>query len=209
MSTEQNPPSSITLVLASQSARRLELLQQVGIEPLCLPVDADETPLNDESAKALVERLARLKATTCAQQLFKLKGFSNETPYVILGADTVIELDGLILGKPRDEEHAIRMLQSLSDREHQVHSGVCVHEVHTGCVRSIVVSTKVRFARLSAVTARRYWLTGEPVDKAGSYAIQGIGAQFVVHLSGSYSNVVGLPLFETIELLQHAGISYL
>ncbi|MFK7891375.1 MAG: nucleoside triphosphate pyrophosphatase [Granulosicoccus sp.] len=196
-----------TLVLASQSVRRLELLRQLGLQPVCQPVDVDEEMLEVESAQALVARLAKLKARTGAQQLFTTQGFNADNPCVILGADTVVELDGVILGKPTGEAHALNMLRSLSGREHNVHSGVCILDADTQEEHAAVVTTGVRFTAISAQTALRYWHTGEPADKAGSYAIQGIGAQFVVHVTGSYSNVVGLPLFETSELLTLAGIT--
>jgi len=196
------------LLLASQSPQRLELLRQIGFAPCCLPADVDETPLPDELPPKLVVRLACLKAGACAD----LPGFSRlSSPGrqdVIVAADTVVDLDRQILGKPRDERHALEMLRQLSGREHLVHSGVCVQEADTGNQRSVLVTTAVRFASMTPQAARLYWRTGEPVGKAGSYAIQGVGAQFVVHLSGSYSNVVGLPLYETTQLLAQTGFTY-
>lgn len=197
------------LVLASQSPQRLELLRQVGFEPFCLPADIDEQPLNSEAPEDLVLRLACAKACACAEmpEFSKLRGSGPKR--VILAADTVIDLNGQIMGKPRNEEHALDMLQRLSGREHRVHSGVCVQELGGSVQHTAVVTTNVRFATVTRQMARRYWRSGEPQGKAGSYAIQGIGAQFVVQLSGSYSNVVGLPLYETTQLLARTGLSSL
>jgi len=172
------------LVLASQSQQRRMLLQQIGFDPVCLPADVDESMDRGESAEQ-----------ACSHSYV-----------VVLAADTVIELDDQVLGKPGDEEEAVNMLLQLSGRMHQVHSGVAVHNVTTGKSRHVQVTTVVQFATLSESTARRYWNTGEPAGKAGAYAIQGVGAQFVVHLSGSYSNVVGLPLYESVQLLDGAEL---
>lgn len=202
----EKPYQPERIVLASQSARRLELLQQIGIEPVCLPVSADESALEKETATELVERLAILKAHTCSKASEFLALRSAGECYLLIGADTVIDLDGQILGKPENEEHGIDMLQRLSDREHVVRSGVCVLRDHDQTSQTVVVSTRVRFGQLSEAQCRQYWSTGEPLGKAGAYAIQGRGAQFVQNLSGSYSNVVGLPLFETSELLRQCGL---
>ncbi|MFK7995743.1 MAG: nucleoside triphosphate pyrophosphatase [Granulosicoccus sp.] len=204
--SDENAP---VLVLASQSPRRLELLKQIGFTPQCLPADVDETPLDNETPNELVMRLASLKASACIDK----PGFSSlirpDGKTVILAADTVIDLDGQLLGKPTDEAHALDMLQQLSGREHLVHSGVCVLEADTGKRRAALVTTSVQFTTLTRQVAQRYWRTGEPLGKSGSYAIQGTGAQFVVQLSGSYSNVVGLPLYETTQLLARSGLSSL
>lgn len=196
------------LILASQSPRRRQLLQQLGFEPFCLASDVDETPIPDEKPQTLVLRLARAKAVACAARadLDQHAGGAHLSR-IILAADTVIDLQGQVLGKPQSELEGIGMLMALSDREHQVHTGVCVLCADTDVVHSMVVSTQVSFCKISVETARKYWISGEPEGKAGSYAIQGLGAQFVVHLSGSYSNVVGLPLFETSELLEQVGLT--
>ena len=193
--------AGISLILASASPRRLQLLQQFGHDPLCVPVDVD------------VQRLARRKAECCLQHHAHLHGVPDSGDLLVLGADTVIDLDGEVLGKPRDREQALEMLQRLSEREHAVVSGVCLLRA-TGpgldnlqSCDSLCVRTVLRFGPVSAEQAAAYWETGEPVDKAGAYAIQGRGAQFVAHLSGSYSNVVGLPLYETQSLLQQAGLA--
>ena len=192
-------------MLASQSPRRLQLLRQLGLDPICLPIDIDETALPEETAKQLVHRLARLKAQAGqAHPDFSTLSDSVNLP-VVLAADTVVELDGEILAKPVDESHGVWMLQRLSDREHHVISGVCVAKP-SGEPNAIMVSTTVKFSTITPEIARRYWHSGEPQGKAGGYAIQGIGAQFVESIVGSYSNVVGLPLFETSRLLESAGI---
>lgn len=198
-----------TLVLASTSPRRLSLLRQLGFSPLVVPVDIAETVKSEESAQDLVLRLARSKADACHRELSTsaLTDISGST--VVLGADTVIELDGEILGKPVDKAHALSMLAQLSGREHRVLTGVCVLQLDGSPSQTIAVSTRVEFATITPDIALSYWNSGEPQGKAGAYAIQGIGAQFVVHLSGSYSNVVGLPLFETSELLKSVGLTAL
>lgn len=185
------------LYLASGSPRRRELLTQIGVPFSVVSAPIDETPLPDESAPAYVERLARAKA---AAGLACLEG-----PAVVLGADTAVVLDGRILGKPENREDALAMLADLSGREHQVLTAVALSDGQR--VHSLCVTSKVRFRAISAEEAQRYWASGEPADKAGGYAIQGLGAVFVTGLSGSYSAVVGLPLSEMAELLGQFGIA--
>ena len=198
--------SGKTLVLASQSPRRLQLLQQLGFDPVCLPADVDESRLENEPAEQMIIRLSHLKAEAC-QQLHNFQALSEGGGSLyILAADTVIELDGEVLGKPADENEGLSMLLRLSNREHRVLSGVCLH-TPSGKPQSLLVSTSVKFTTIDAQIARRYWASGEPQGKAGCYAIQGIGAKFVEHIEGSYSNVVGLPLFETSRLLESAGFT--
>jgi septum formation protein len=185
------------LYLASGSPRRRELLIQIGVPFTVVSAPIDESPLPDESAPAYVERLARAKA--CA-------GLACvEGPAVVLGADTAVVLDGRILGKPENREDALAMLADLSGREHQVLTAVALSDGLRA--QSLCVTSNVRFRAISADEAQRYWASGEPVDKAGGYAIQGLGAVFVTGLSGSYSAVVGLPLSETAELLGTFGIA--
>ncbi|MNM23963.1 septum formation inhibitor Maf [Pseudomonas putida] len=185
------------LYLASGSPRRRELLTQIGVPFIVISAPIDESPLPSESAPAYVERLARAKA---AAGLARVDG-----PAVVLGADTAVVLDGRILGKPENREDALAMLADLSGREHQVLTAVALDDgqrVHSFCVTSTV-----RFRAISTDEAQRYWASGEPVDKAGGYAVQGLGAVFVTGLSGSYSAVVGLPLCETADLLGQFGIA--
>ncbi|MFK3818430.1 Maf family protein [Pseudomonas sp. NPDC089407] len=185
------------LYLASGSPRRRELLTQIGVPFSVVSAPIDETPLPGESAPAYVERLARAKA---AAGLASLAGSA-----VVLGADTAVVLDGRILGKPENREDALAMLADLSGREHQVLTAVALDDGQR--VLSLCVTSKVSFRAISADEAQRYWASGEPADKAGSYAIQGLGAVFVTGLVGSYSAVVGLPLSETADLLGQFGIA--
>ncbi|CAK9891117.1 MULTISPECIES: Maf family protein [Pseudomonas] len=188
------------LYLASGSPRRRELLTQIGIPFTSLSAEIDETPLPAEAAAAYVERLAREKA--CAGLASLPQG--GDSPVAVLGADTAVVLEGRILGKPQNREDALAMLAALSGREHQVLTAVAVAD-HQRCL-SVNVSSRVLFRPVSAEEAEAYWASGEPADKAGSYAIQGLGAVFVQRLEGSYSAVVGLPLNETAELLGQFGI---
>jgi septum formation protein len=121
---------------------------------------------------------------------------------LIIGADTTIDLDNSSLGKPSGEFEAIDMLHRLAEREHLVHTGICVLDASTGGAETGLVTTIVRFGAISEAHAKRDWASGEPMGKAGAYGIQGLGAQFVTHLSGSYSNVVGMPLYETLQLVE-------
>jgi septum formation protein len=175
------------LILASQSPRRSEILRQAGISFIVRPANVDESLLPAESPKAYVQRVAQLKAAA----------IEAGPADVVLGADTVVVIDGKILGKPRDHTDALRMLETLSGREHEVLTGVCLHRgTHT-----IVdlAATRVWFLPLALKDLEEYVSTGEPMDKAGAYAIQGLASKFVQRIDGSYSNVVGLP----IELVRH------
>ena len=185
------------LYLASGSPRRRELLTQIGVPFTVTSAPIDETPLPGERAEAYVERLALAKAEA---GLANLAG-----PAVVLGADTAVVLDGRILGKPENREHALAMLAELAGREHQVLTAVALSDGSRS--QSLCVGSNVRFRPISAVEAQRYWDSGEPADKAGGYAIQGLGAVFVTGLQGSYSAVVGLPLSETADLLAQFGIA--
>lgn len=185
------------LYLASGSPRRRELLTQIGVLFTALSAQIDETPFPDEQPRAHVERLARGKAEAGLAQL-------SDGEACVLGADTAVVLDGRILGKPVDEADALAMLAALSGREHEVLTAVAVAN-RQGC-QALTVSSRVRFRPIQLHEAQTYWASGEPQDKAGSYAIQGLAAIFVEALQGSYSAVVGLPLCETAELLGRFGI---
>ncbi|WP_293267074.1 Maf family protein [Neptunomonas sp.] len=185
------------LILASASPRRKELLVQIGVEFKQCSVDIDESVLPNELPENYVRRLACEKS---------LAGFQrNVQPGAVLGADTTVVVDGLILGKPSSEEQLVEMLQQLSGRTHQVMTGIAL--TNDGFTNSQVVVTHVTFKKLDTELCRRYWQTKEPCDKAGGYGIQGYGAIFVDKIEGSYSNVVGLPLAETSELLEKIGIN--
>lgn len=186
------------LFLASASPRRRELLTQIGVPFSVLASSVDESVVPGEVPEHYVERLALAKAQAGLAQL------GGQPDAVVLGADTSVVLDGQILGKPADREEALQMLRALSDREHQVLTAVAlVSATHSA---SRVVSSYVRFSAISQAQMQAYWNTGEPCDKAGGYAIQGLGAIFVREVRGSYSAVVGLPLCDTAELLAAANI---
>ncbi len=182
------------LCLASASPRRQALLASIGVSTCVMPSDIDETPLAGESPEAYVERLAIAKAQAGVPK----------TSLPVLGSDTSVVIDGQILGKPVDERDAAVMLRALSGRYHQVLTAVAV----TGSqgVLSCCVTTLVKMRAISQQEVADYWLTGEPVDKAGGYAIQGLAAVFVEQIQGSHSAVVGLPLYETTRLLRQQGV---
>jgi len=170
------------------------------------PAEIDETPLDGESPEGYVLRLAEEKALRSATvgRGEPIQG-DPDGREVVLAADTTVVLDGAILGKPEDRADARRMLERLSGRDHEVLTGVAVCDLHRGFRRTAVESTRVRFAELEPEEVEWYVGTGEPLDKAGAYAVQGVGALFVDRLEGSYSNVVGLPLPTTYRLLLQAG----
>jgi septum formation protein len=180
------------IVLASASPRRRELLQQLGVPHEVLTVDVDESPLPGEWAQQLVTRLALAKARE------GLRRDGGARP--VLGSDTVVVVDHVVFGKPQDQADALRMLATLSGRTHQVLTAVAI-ATSTG-VTEALSRTDVTMRPIASDEAAAYWETGEPQGKAGSYAIQGRGAAFIEHISGSYSGVMGLPLFETAQLLQ-------
>lgn len=187
-----------TLYLASGSPRRRELLTQIGVPFQILSAPIDEAVLPGESAEAYVQRLAQAKAAA------GLATLSTPSNAVVLGADTAVVLDGQILGKPVDRADALAMLQLLSGREHQVLTAVALNDGQRS--RVCLVSSDVSLRPVSADEAQAYWASGEPQDKAGGYAIQGLAAIFVNGMRGSYSAVVGLPLCETAALLSEFGI---
>jgi len=183
------------MILASQSPRRRELLEQIGAHFSIEAADIDETPLADEGAVAYVERMALEKARVIAAR------YPGE---VVLGSDTSVIWCDRILGKPANNQDAEETLRGLSGQTHEVLSAVAV--VDDNRERVISVATQVRFRDLSDDEIRAYVATGEPADKAGSYGIQGKGAILVASIHGSYSNVVGLPLTETAELLKEFDV---
>jgi len=188
------------IYLASSSPRRKELLQQMGVLFKVVPQYADESHINGESSETYVSRLALEKAK---DGLFRQK--NQQIP--VLGSDTAVILNGKILGKPENKQHAIEMLLSLSDQTHQVISAVAL--VNQDKQEQILSISEVSFTKLSRTMCEQYWQTGEPADKAGSYGIQGLGALFVRNINGSYSGVMGLPIFETQLLLKKFSIKLL
>ena len=184
------------LILASQSPRRAELLNQIGVAFSQYSVDINETVHNDEVPEDYVQRMAREKSSV---------GFErNGSNQMVLGADTIVVANNTILGKPKNETDSQRMLSLLSGTTHQVFTAVSVTSPKQQ--KTILIETQVCFGALSTLQMQNYWQTGEPQDKAGSYGIQGLGGQFVKHINGSYSAVVGLPLFQTRMLLIEFGI---
>ena len=186
--------------LASSSPRRRALLEQIGVRYELVSAPVDESAHPGEAAETFVLRLALAKARAGR---VALSGRPDGLGRPVLGADTAVVVDGEILGKPRDREHGLAMLRRLSDRSHWVLSAVAMVGEHEATRLS---ASRVTFRRLTEVECVAYWFTGEPRDKAGAYAIQGRGALFVSHLEGSYSGVMGLPLYETAELLHGTGI---
>jgi septum formation protein len=204
---EQKPQ----VYLASTSPRRRQLLAQIGVTFQPISVSVDETPLPQESPKDYVARLALTKARSGKAVLIHDGQNADNSlqlhPTIpVLGADTCVLLDDKILGKPCNRDHGLAMVASLSGREHWVLSAVAM-VANQEVVR--VQESRVRFRPLSLHECQAYWDTGEPLDKAGGYGIQGRAAAFITELCGSYSGVMGLPLFETTELLKLYGISVL
>lgn len=185
------------ICLASNSPRRRELLSQIGVAHIVMAADIDETVLPGELPHAYVVRLAREKALAIHRTGQRLP---------VLAADTTVVVDGRVFGKPQDRSDAIAMLLELAGRTHEVLTAVALANAEG--VSERLSASAVRFRKISSEECAAYWETGEPRDKAGGYAIQGLGAVFVESLTGSYSGVMGLPLFETGELLQAAGIQY-
>jgi septum formation protein len=183
--------------LASVSPRRRELLTQIGVPHKVLAAHIDETAYPGEIPRDYVMRMARQKA---------LAVLDRGEALPVLAADTTVVLDEVIYGKPRNRDEGVAMLQRLSDRTHEVMTAVAVAEPRGVALRLNVSS--VRFRKLTLEECNAYWETGEPHDKAGGYAVQGAAAVFIESLSGSYSGVMGLPLFETAELLRAAGVTY-
>lgn len=184
------------LILASASPRRTEILRQIGVRHQVVPANIDETPRHHESAIDYVKRMAIEKT----QYVISLVSDNK----LVLGADTCVACDSNIFGKPRDQDDAMKMLHALSGKSHQVHTAVALgHKKECSVIMS---TTDVIFRKLSEQECLSYWQTGEPQDKAGSYAIQGYGAVFVESIKGSYSGVVGLPIEQTSLLLQRFGV---
>jgi len=189
-----NPP----LILASSSPRRRELLDQIQVSYKALPVNIDESLIPGEPAEQLVKRLATEKAEA---------GYEKNPHCIVLGSDTIVVIGSTILGKPENKTQGIEMLSLLSGNTHYVMTAVAVHSSHyKACITSV---SEVEFVELTTQQIEAYWETGEPEDKAGAYGVQGIAAQFIKKINGSYSGIMGLPLFETAQLLEKSGIKTL
>ncbi len=184
------------IILASASPRRKELLERCGLSFRVLTAGVDEEPLPAEAPEAMVRRLAASKAAA----------ISSSFPHAwVIGADTTVVLNGEVLGKPRDAEDAARMLGAMQAGEHEVWGGIAVQHGARGLAREAACVTRVRFAPLAMHEIALYIASGEPMDKAGAYAIQGRGMQFVQSISGSYSNVVGLDVVVLLQMLRSMG----
>lgn len=188
------------MILASQSPRRISLMREAGFDVRVIPADIDESMLENETPAALVERLARLKATRAARK-------DAEPGELVVAADTVVALDGTVLGKPVDEQDAERMLARLSGKTHEVATGVCIARGGApDTAESFVSTTRVTFYPLTESEIRAYVTTGEPMDKAGSYGIQGIGGRLLVKgIEGDFYTVVGLPIAQVVRRLRAFG----
>jgi len=185
------------IILASSSPRRSELLSQAGIPFTVMPGEVDEEKAElSGTPEQKTEQLAYLKAMDVAKKVQK---------GLVLGADTIVVCDGEIFGKPADEEDAVRMLESLSGREHLVITGIALADAESGKVAIGHETTKVKFSPITSENIKAYIRTGEPFGKAGAYAVQGRGALFVEGIDGCYSNVVGLPLFRLGKVLCEFG----
>jgi septum formation protein len=191
------------IYLASRSPRRGELLRQIGVDFEVLPSDVDESVLPDEAPEHYVLRLAREKALVCARRLA-----AGDVPiYPVLAADTTVCADGMILGKPEHDDDAAAMLRRMSDRWHTVHTAVALAAGDR--IETLLSSTQVEVSPLSEADIAAYIASGEPRDKAGAYGIQGLAGAFIRRIEGSYSGVMGLPLFETVQLLKKFGLRVL
>lgn len=186
------------LYLASKSPRRRELLAQLGLVFECIEGSVDESVLDGETPQDYVLRLAKAKAVSGQDNLV----VPSQIP--ILGSDTSVVIDNQILGKPRDEQEAVAMLARLSGHSHMVYTAVAIK--HNRDIKSVCCATKVFFAAMTASQINSYVATGEPMDKAGAYGIQGLGGRYIKKIEGSYTSVVGLPLYETSMLLTECGV---
>jgi septum formation protein len=187
------------ILLASASARRSQLLDQIGVRHRVVPADIDETPIAGEPPADYVTRLAAAKAQAVAGR----QGSAPQCP--VLAADTTVALDGRLFGKPGSEDDCVDMLMALAGRTHEVFTALALWS--GGGLSQALNRSAVTFRAISEAECRRYWASGEPAGKAGAYAIQGLGAVFVARLEGSFSGVMGLPLFEAAALLDAAGVS--
>ena len=212
---------AVQLVLASQSPRRKELLERIGFTVRTIPADVDEDPVEGESPTEFVKRLARDKVLAVVERLHATTshladGASPQSTGIlasqkdaqirwVVGVDTVVVLDDDLLGKPQDPDHAFDMLQRLSGRKHKVITGFCIFDLKKNKEGIQAVVSTVRFKRLTRPEIEKYLAAGESMDKAGAYAVQGIGAYLIDSIQGSYTNVVGLPLCQTMEMLEEMG----
>lgn len=191
-----NNQSEHDIILASTSPRRLALLQQLGWNPLVIPVGIDESVVAGELATDYCLRMAKEKSIQAQ--------LNTQSSLPIVTADTIVVADGIILGKPGDTAEASLTLAQLSGRAHQVYSAVCVY--HAGKILTELSANQVKMSEISTAQISAYVATGDPMDKAGAYGIQGHAAMWIENIQGSYSSIMGLPLFETAALLSKLGI---
>ncbi|MCK5394356.1 MAG: septum formation inhibitor Maf [Gammaproteobacteria bacterium] len=189
---------SAQIILASASPRRFELLEQIGVRAFVQSVDIDESQKQDEPVMTYVQRLAMEKAQIGFETI------ENGQKLPVLGSDTIVVIDEVVLGKPRNRQQAKNMLQLLSGKKHTVHTSVAIVTYKEKLIATS--STQVQFKVLDEQEIDSYLATGEADDKAGSYAIQGGAAQFISNINGSFSGVMGLPLYETVQLLKQCGV---
>lgn len=209
---------AVPVILASSSPRRKELLERLGFTVKVIPPNVDEVRFENEGPENFVKRMARSKVLAVVDRLAQTlytdvetgvrrtvsAGRTQDARWVI-GADTVIVMGDLILGKPKDTAEAAEMLHRLSNNSHRVITGFCIHDLRKNKEGVQAVSTEVRFKRLTASEIEKYIAVGESMDKAGAYAVQGVGAYLVDSIVGSYTNVVGLPLCQTVEMMEEMG----
>jgi len=207
------------LVLASASPRRKELLERIGFSVKPMPSQIDETQLQEEPADSFVKRMARLKVLTVVERIQQTlypeigtprmqqrQGIMRDTPLRwVLGADTVVVQDNRILGKPADHANAFEMLDGLQGTEHFVITGFCLYDMKKSKEGIQAVHTIVRMKPMTKIEIEKYLSAGESLDKAGAYAIQGVGTYMIDSIAGSYTNVVGLPLCQVIEMMEEMG----
>ncbi|MBM4396325.1 MAG: septum formation protein Maf [Deltaproteobacteria bacterium] len=206
------------LVLASASPRRKELLERAGFSVKPMPAMIDETPHPDEGPEAFVKRMARTKVLTVVERIQQTlypdldtaarvpRGLLRETPLRwVLGADTVVVVGNAMLGKPADHAEAVEMLSRIQGQDHYVITGFCLYDMKKSKEGIQAVHTAVRIKRMSRNEIEKYLSVGESLDKAGSYAIQGVGSYLVETLAGSYTNVVGLPVCQVVEMMEEMG----
>jgi len=194
--------SLFRLLLASASPRRLDLLRGAGLEPIVAPVPVDEAVLPGEPAGRMVTRLAEAKGRAAARREIRAGN------WLVLAADTAVVIEGSALGKPADAEMAVEMLERLRGKTHEVLTGVFLLRSDDGRHTTAVETTRVSFLDYDEATLRSYVASGEPMDKAGGYGIQGAGKRLVRHVDGSWSNVVGLPVERLSEWLARIGLSF-
>jgi septum formation protein len=198
--SEEEGYNTVKIILASSSPRRAEILRDAGIPFTLCATQIDETPFPNESAYEMVARLAEAKARAAASIVNTSGG-----ECIVIGADTTVELNGEILGKPEDSAHAREMLSKLSGCTHRVLTGIFLLQIPENITRAAVEISTVTFARLSESEIAMYVSSGEPLGKAGGYAIQGLAGRFIPRIEGCYFNIVGLPLARVYALLQELG----